>query len=159
MSIDSAPRPDLRDAPDRRRDAPAPSLDAAAHAKNIREALKDYEEDKKPSLIMGAEDKAYRLAESVEKKAADAFYATPVAALGAVEKGMGGLDKSLHSLEKWGEKHMKAIGEVPFIGGFLLWGAEKIGLIGDGGTGHEKKEDHGHAKTGDHGKKGGGGHH
>lgn len=105
--------------------------------------------------VESAKRKAMRLA-------AVPFVAGGFAAAKAVEHGAKIADKPLEKLEKWGDKLARKIGDVPLVGGLLLWALEKVGLVGKGGGGgdHGKKDDHGHGKKDDHGhgKKGGGGH-
>lgn len=109
--------------------------------------------------VTAAKQKADRLAEKV----AIPLMAGGFVAASAVEKGSKLLDTPLERLEKWGDKHAKKLGDVPFIGGMLVWAFAKLGVVSEGGGGHDKKDDHGkkadHGKKDDHGKKGGGGHH
>ncbi|OGL67161.1 hypothetical protein A2856_03805 [Candidatus Uhrbacteria bacterium RIFCSPHIGHO2_01_FULL_63_20] len=153
--IDLAPKPEQAPVPMPETET-KPALEAAGETTPVWN-----KPEAKPSAtqVSEASEKAKNLAKTV------GFGALSLGAAGATKAakaGYTGLDAFLHKLEQWGEKNAKRLGEIPVVGGAIVWTLEKLKVIGKGGGGHEKKEekkhDGGHGKKDDHGKKGGGHH-
>ena len=161
MPIDHAPSPDASH--DAGHDAPKPDAHDAVpvsdHHKTVEE-LKAHD----AAIHEGKLAAAYH---KVKHVAGHGLHHVPeLAAEGAeiaahkTEQAMGGIGKMFESLQKWGDANMKKIGEVPLIGGLLVWAMQKTKILSEGGGhgggdhGHEKKTAHG-----GHEKPKSGGHH